>query len=239
MKMMKKVLMILAVTALVLSMAGCVAADKTAQEVYNKTVVEKGSAGWTSNPVNITLNLENDFVVTIPADFNLAKHTSDSIKDSDGRNLVYYTTPHGDNVKPIQVNVDVTLLERGQNVSVNVSAVNGYYDDSYIYSNAVGTISGAWNLSASEGPDVIHYLLATGDNNHFTVTSNYGSNNKLDVSYSGLKILTNNSNVLYTSASADAVLHVIVINEPSHVDTYTSQLKFTVKVDGYSTDSST
>jgi len=68
MKMMKKVLMILAVTALVLSMAGCVAAD--VQKVNNSTLMSS-SGKWNSNAVVVKLDLENDFTVTIPDSFVL------------------------------------------------------------------------------------------------------------------------------------------------------------------------
>ena len=223
---MKKVFIGVLSVLLVLSMAGMVSGLPSIQDVNNATVMNSDGQIWTSNVVNVTLNLESDFVVTIPADFSFSAVTHSSLVDSDSRYMVYYSTPHGVGVQPIQVNVDVMLLEAGKNVSVNVTEADGeYFDSNFEYNEHPG---GAWNLT-SDSSDVIHYALSVGSG-HFVVTEYYDNNGVLGFTHVGSTILDSGDNVIKTNVSADATLHALVLEKPKNVAKYTGQLKFTVNV---------
>ena len=228
---MKKVFIGVLSVLLVLSMAGMASGLPSIQDVNNATVMNSGDKMWTSNVVNVTLNLESDFVVTIPADFSFSAVTHSSLVDSDERYMVYYSTPHGVGVQPVQVSVDVMLLEANKNVSVNITAANvNDFDSNFAY----GGNNGAWNLTSTTSDDVLHYALSVGSG-HFVVTDYYddANNGALGFTHVGSRILTNvtnGNNVIKTNVSADATLHALVLEKPKNVAKYTGQLKFTVNV---------
>ena len=226
---MKKLFIGVMSVLLVLSMAGMVSGLPGYQDVNNATVMGSTDSKWVSGVVNVTLNLESDFVVTIPADFSFSAVTHSSIVDSDSRYMVYYSTPHGVGVQPVQVNVDVMLLEANKNVSVNITAandVNNDFDSNFAY----GEQTGAWNLTSTSG-DVLHYALSVGSG-HFVVTEYYDYNGEgvLGFTNASSTILTDGNNVIKTNVSADATLHALVLEKPKNVAKYTGQLKFTVNV---------
>jgi len=227
---MKKLFIGVMSVLLVLSMAGMVSGLPSIQDVDNATVMGSDDSKWVSGVVNVTLNLESDFVVTIPADFSFSASTHSSIEDQDGRKMVYYSTPHGVGTQPVQVNVDVLLLEAGKNVSVNVTAgESGYFDSGFTYSDGNGdTQNGAWNLTSTS--DVLHYALSVGSG-HFVVTKYYNDvDGVLGFTYDGSDLLISDGNVVKTNVSKDVTLHALVLEKPKTVDTYTGKLKFTVNV---------
>lgn len=229
---MKKLFIGVMSVLLVLSMAGMVSGLPSIQDVDNATVMGSTGSKWESGVVNVTLNLESDFVVTIPADFSFSASTHSSIEDQDGRKMVYYSTPHGVGTQPVQVNVDVLLLEAGKNVSVNItSGEPGSFDSgfSYPYGDS-GTQYGAWNLTSTSG-DVLHYALCVGSG-HFVVTKyyDYRGDGVLGFTYDGSDLLSSDGNVVKTNVSKDVTLHALVLEKPQTVDTYTGKLMFTVNV---------
>ena len=131
MKMMKKALMILAVAALVLSMAGGVAAEI----VYEDMLVDDI---YSATPVPVTLTLNQSFEVTLPVSFSFTVH-------EDG----YYA----DN-EPFTV--DVHRLNKTAMLYVNVSSPN-YYDDGKVWnltSDVVGLPEISYNMGVTTGEKV-------------------------------------------------------------------------------------
>lgn len=124
---MKKVFMILIAAVLLLSMAGVVSAE----EITNISVRDNVTT-------LVTLDLSNDYKVTIPATASIHKVTKDG-------KVVYSGY--------MQIGVSVTLLSPGKNLYVNVTSLN-YGPDSIKYN---------WTLSNSTSSDNLTYYMKVSD----------------------------------------------------------------------------
>ena len=233
MKMIKKVFMILAVVALVLTMVGGVSA--ATQSVNNSTLSNAGNS-WASNLVTVKLNLENDYVVVIPDDFTLTTSTR-SVSGSVG-SVKYYSTPESGGP---ELDFQITLLTLNSNltVTVNSSQYNSSYDPNVDVSDNYLNDGGAWVLSNQEGTAKLHYVMAVGTA-HIIPTENYDQNGKLAVrlQHDGgarSKFIYNGTEMYRTNSSVKLKLHAVVVDKPSVVTTYTDQLTFTVKYEGPTT----
>ena len=243
MKMKKLFIGVLSVL-LVLSMAGMVSGLDSEQLIYEADVIQAGQNGYNSSVVNVTLDLQNDFTVTIPHDFTLVRETVTA--DDGASGVIIYTTQKEDvatGVKPITVSADVTLLGQGEVVNITVKPYSAdYYNDTYTYNyqkNGNQNGVGAWSLIGNDvGEDVeLHYLMSAGTS-HFMPLSDY-VNGKMNVRVgTGSELILSGQSILKaTRGTTSANLHVILIDEPVVVTSYESKLTFVVKVDNYDYES--
>lgn len=217
---MKKVFMILLATLLVLSTAGFVAATDNIQTMYNSSLTQNQ---WVSAPVKVTLDLANDYVVTIPADFQL-EYTQVDLVGGTGKTKVY-TSAH-DN--PPKVKVDVTLLETGQNLTVKVNSTQ--YFNALVPVHGGGTVGGSWTLNATtHSGETLKYLMAV-DGGHLRPSNTYDAEQLIVKLGDNSAWVVNNEVFIDTHTSKTAELHLIVITPPTVVDTFTDRLTFTVEL---------
>ncbi len=216
---MKKVFMILLATLLVLSTAGFVAAADNIQTINNSSLTQNQ---WVSAPVNVTLNLENDYVVTIPADFQL-EYTEVNLVGASGKTKVY-TSAHDNAPK---VKVDITLLEADQNLTVKVNSTQ--YSDVQVPVHGGGTVDGSWTLTGTNSANTLQYLMAV-NGGHLRPSNTYDDNQLTVKLADNSAWVFNDEEFINTHTSTTAELHLIVITSPTVVDTFTDQLTFTVEL---------
>ena len=231
MKTTMKVFMILVAASLVLVTAGMVSAEPTKQTVNNSTL--KGGPSWNSNPVNVTLDLENDYLVTIPPDIKLSAKVVNPLKESLKSITVYGTA------SPALLDISVTLMADNQklNVTLNSAGNNGeYYNSSYKWTSSNTSSSqqvpreGAWKLVSSDEDATLHYAILTGSN-HIMPESDYSNDQLvLDRTNGGKWIFSGNS-LICTNKSDTVYLHMMVIDKPKVVASYKGQLTFTVTLE--------
>ena len=230
MKTTMKVFMILVAASLVLVTAGMVSAEPTQQTVNNSTL--KGGPSWTSNPVNVTLDLENDYLVTIPPDIKLSAKVVNPLKDSIKSITVYGTA------SPALLDISVTLMADNQKLNVTLnSADNGeYYNSSYKWTSSNTSSSdhvdreGAWKLVGSDEDATLHYAILTGSN-HIMPESDYSDNKLILDRTNGGEWIFNGTSLICTNKSDTVYLHMMVIDKPKVVASYKGQLTFTVTLE--------
>ena len=229
MKTTMKVFMILVAASLVLVTAGMVSAAPTQQTVNNSTL--QGKQTWNSNPVNVTLDLENDYLVTIPPDIKLSAKVVTPIKGG-GKSITVYGT-----ASPALLDISVTLMKDNQKLNVTLNpATNTYYNDSYKWnsSNTSSNVqlerTGAWKLVDSDEDATLHYAILTGSN-HIMPESDYSDNKLILDRTNGGKWIFNGTSLICTNKSDTVSLHMMVIDKPQVVASYKGQLTFTVKLE--------
>lgn len=219
---MKTVFLVLLAAALVLSLTGVAAAAESKVPINNKTLFEEDN--MIEVPVNITLNLANDYVVTIPADFSLT--TVDLTN-----NEKLYTT---DRQTPPIIDVDVLLLKEGQYINVSLLPADAqYYNSSYdagIANSQVGYDEGdgAWKFVS--GGNILHYVISNGSS--FITADGYDAGVLEITTSKSDNFISLGESIVYTNKSVDVPIHVAVMDKPKVVAAYTSMLKFVVKLDG-------
>lgn len=143
---MKKILMLLLGTMLVLSMAGVVSAESD-PVTFNETHFPAGTDRQTAQ-VTVTLTLLESYEVTIPANVALEEHSDNGIPMYSGNNWL---------------NATVHLMKPGTGLVVNIT---GDYADGQ-------NLKKLWNLTSESG-DVAQYIIgySTSPSDHIDIGSN-------------------------------------------------------------------
>ena len=206
---MKKLLMILLGAMLVLSMASTVVATGNIQEIkeIDFDPTEPDVFSVTSEAVEVSLALKQSFTIQIPADFSFSKDTSE-------QNLGH--------VAKAYVKADVYLLDQGKKLVVYVDSES--YEEGQS-GTRYWTLTGTQNQSKK-----LNYIMKTtaGEFDHV----DYSADNQEQ------EWLTPETPVL-TSDTQDGIadhitqyLHLrLKEGQELAVDTYTDNLKFTVKIE--------
>ena len=191
---MKKSFMILIAAVLLLSLAGVVSADEItniSKKSYANTIV--------------TLDLANDYKVTIPPAASLQRTTKD--------NIVIYTGY-------MQLDVAVTLLPEGQSLYVNVTSEMYSADTNNRYN---------WTLSQDEGggnfKNLTYYMKKSQyhESEHIEgtdITTPHGNDQMLEYG----------ETVIETTTGITTYIHMRVIDTPKDTGEYRDNLKFTVNI---------
>ena len=217
---MKTVFLVLLAAALVLSLTGVAAAAESKVTINNKTL-SSVTGNSIAVPVNITLNLANDYVVTIPADFSLT--TVDL-----ANNQRMYTT---DRETPPFVDVDVLLLGANQYINISIEAQPNYYNDTYDAGfTGEGYTKGGWVLM-DQASNKLHYAISNGS--AYLTGSGYDAHGKFSITTNSEdNFISHGESIAYTNKSVDVPINVAVMDKPKVVAEYTSMLKFVVKLEG-------
>ena len=188
---MKKVFMILIAAVLLLSMAGVVSAEG----ITNISVKDNVTT-------LVTLDLSNDYKVTIPATASIHKGTKDG-------KVVYSGY--------MQIGVSITLLGSDENLYVNVTSHNYDKDTSKAYN---------WTLSNTTDGDFNNLTYYMKVSNYYE--SDHIEDNHLENPESAG--LLNYGEGIVTNVGVTKYIHMRVVDTPSETGAYADRLKFTVDI---------